>query len=137
MNVRAGREKGWHAPQLKRGGEQLDGRVEQLFGEQLTRLGGLLVGEHERVVTRSHAPRSEAVSVAVASRGSGRAGEEASGHIKKMPRPWAPMRAIRAAAEAAAREGRASSAEEEEEEGPAPSYKFRVPHFAARNPSSH
>ena len=52
-----GAKKGWHAPQLKRGGEQLDGRVEQLFGEQLTRLGGLLVGEHERVVTRSHAPR--------------------------------------------------------------------------------
>ena len=50
-----GAKKGWHAPQLKRGGEQLDGRVEQLFGEQLTRLGGLLVGEHERVVTRSHA----------------------------------------------------------------------------------
>ena len=58
LTVRAGREKGWHAPQLKRGGEQLDGRVERPFGEQLTRLGGLLVGEHESV-TISHAPRGE------------------------------------------------------------------------------
>ena len=46
---------GWHAPQLERGGEQLDGRVERPLGDQPARLGGLLVGEHERLRGRSHA----------------------------------------------------------------------------------
>ena len=70
--------KGWHAPQLKRGGEQLDGRVEQLFREQLTRLGGLLVGEHERVVTRSHGEGNEwPLRSAAASRERAAQGEEA------------------------------------------------------------
>ena len=71
----AGLEKGWHAPQLERGGEQLDSRVERLLGDQLTRLLGLqvgeheltrllglLVGEHERLRGRSHAAETTAGS---------------------------------------------------------------------------
>ena len=50
---------GWHAPQLERGGEQLDGRVERPLGDQPARLGGLLVGEHERLRGRSHAANTQ------------------------------------------------------------------------------
>ena len=81
----AGLEKGWHAPQLERGGEQLDSRVERLLGDQLTRLLGLqvgeheltrllglLVGEHERLRGRSHAAEdNRRESVALARAGGG------------------------------------------------------------------
>ena len=65
--MRARAQMGWHAPQLKRGGEQLDGRVERPLGDQPARLGGLLVGllgllvgEHERIRGRSHAAHTTA-----------------------------------------------------------------------------
>ena len=58
---------GWRAPQLERGGEQLDGRVERPLGDQPARLGGLLVGllgllvgEHKRIRGRSHAAHTTA-----------------------------------------------------------------------------
>jgi hypothetical protein len=78
---------GWRAPQLERGGEQLDGRVERPLGDQPARLGGLLVGllgllvgEHKRIRGRSHAAHTTArASDAPASERVGDPGRESGG----------------------------------------------------------